>query len=44
MSFNREYKEGQVEGEATEVLTAAQYADSENFLTCVWGLYANYPS
>ena len=35
--FNREYKEGQVEGEATEVLTAAQYADSENYLTCVWG-------
>lgn len=35
--FNREYKEGQVEGEATEVLTAAQYADSENYLTCVCG-------
>ena len=35
--FNREYKEGQVEGNATEVLTAAQYADSENYLTCVWG-------
>ena len=35
--FNREYKEGQVAGEATEVLTAAQYADSENYLTCVWG-------
>ena len=35
--FNREYKEGQVEGETTEVLTAAQYADSENYLTCVWG-------
>ena len=35
--FNREYKEGQVEGEATEVLTAAQYADSENYLTCAWG-------
>lgn len=35
--FNREYKEGQIEGNATEVLTAAQYADSENYLTCVWG-------
>lgn len=35
--FNREYKEGQEEGEATELLTAAQYADSENYLTCVWG-------
>ena len=35
--FNREYKEGQVEREATEVLTAAQYADTENYLTCVWG-------
>ena len=35
--FNREYKEGQVEGEATEVLTAALYADTENYLTCVWG-------
>lgn len=35
--FNREYKEGQVEGNATEVLTAAHYADSENYLTCVWG-------
>lgn len=35
--FNREYKEGQVEGEITEVLTAAQYAHSENYLTCVWG-------
>ena len=28
--FNREYKEGQVEGEASDVLSAAQYADSEN--------------
>lgn len=35
--FNREYKEGQVEGEASDVLSAAQYADSENYLTCVWG-------
>lgn len=35
--FNREYKEGQEEGNATEVLTAAQYSDSENYLTCVWG-------
>lgn len=35
--FNREYKEGQVEEEITEVLTAAQYAHSENYLTCVWG-------
>lgn len=35
--FNREFKEGQVEGEATEVLTAAQYADTENYLTCIWG-------
>ena len=35
--FNREYKEGQEAGEATELLTAAQYADSENYLTCVWG-------
>lgn len=35
--FNREYKEGQVDGNATEVLTATHYADSENYLTCVWG-------
>ena len=35
--FNREYKEGQVEGEATEVLTAAQYVDLENYLTCAGG-------
>lgn len=35
--FNREYKEGQVEEEASDVLSATQYADSENYLTCVWG-------
>ncbi len=35
--FNREYKEGQVASDETEVLSAAQYADSENYLTCVWG-------
>lgn len=35
--FNREYKEGQVEEEASDVLSATQYADSENYLTCVCG-------
>ena len=35
--FNREYEEGQVAAEATEVLTAPQYAASENYLTCVTG-------
>lgn len=35
--FNREYKEGQVVADYTEVLTAQQYADKENYLTCVWG-------
>ena len=35
--FNREYKEGQVASDEIEVLSAAQYADSEKYLTCVWG-------
>ena len=35
--FNREYKEGQVVNDETEVLSAPQYADAENYLTCVWG-------
>lgn len=35
--FNREYKEGQVVVNTSEVLSASQYADSENYLTCVWG-------
>ena len=35
--FNREYMEGLVVADATEVLSAIQYADSENYLTCVWG-------
>ncbi|MGM9795777.1 MAG: glycosyltransferase [Candidatus Aphodosoma sp.] len=35
--FNREYKEGQVENDETEVLSAVKYADSERYLTCVWG-------
>lgn len=35
--FNREYKEGQVVADDTEVLTAQQYADKENYLTCAWG-------
>lgn len=35
--FNREYKEGQVVNDETEVHSATQYADAENYLTCVWG-------
>lgn len=35
--FNREYIEGQVVDDETEVLSAIQYADAENYLTCVWG-------
>ena len=35
--FNREYKEWQVVGEVTEVFSAVQYADAENYLTCVGG-------
>lgn len=35
--FNREYEEGQVVAEATDVLTASQYAATENYLTCVTG-------
>ena len=33
--FNRDYKEGQVVNDETEVLSAPQYADAENYLTCV---------
>ena len=35
--FNREHIEGQVASDETEVLSATQYADSERYLTCVWG-------
>lgn len=35
--FNREYIEGQVLAATTEVLSASQYADTENYLTSVWG-------
>lgn len=35
--FNRDYKEGQVVADVTNILSASQYADSENYLTCVWG-------
>lgn len=35
--FNREYKEGQVAGDEIEVMSATQYADTEKYLTCVWG-------
>lgn len=35
--FNREFKVGQVVNDETEVLSAIEYADSENYLTCVWG-------
>ena len=34
--YNREYKEGIVVS-TTQVLSASQYADSENYLTSVWG-------
>lgn len=35
--FNREYLEGQVNPISTDVLSAEQYADSVQYLTCVWG-------
>lgn len=35
--FNREYKEGQTAADTTEVQSAPEYADSEKYLTCVWG-------
>ncbi len=35
--FNREFTAGQVVNYETEVLSAIEYADSENYLTCVWG-------
>lgn len=35
--FNRTYKDGQICGITTGVLNATQYADSETYLTCVWG-------
>lgn len=35
--FNREYKEGQVASNEIEVMSAEQYADTENYLTCAGG-------
>lgn len=35
--FNRDYKEGQIVTDATEVQSAPEYADSERYLTCVGG-------
>ena len=35
--FNRYYNKDQVFNYKTEVLSAVKYADSERYLTCVWG-------
>lgn len=35
--YNREYQEGQISMEETEVLSATQYAELEKWITSVWG-------
>ena len=39
--LNREYKEGQIVEESTEVRSALQFVESEDYLTCIGGSFFN---